>query len=258
MLDGYRKESEMKAIPALGTAVRTRWPTRLSKKLSGLGEDATLREEAERRERERWLTELRKLLEEAGLPVTRRGGDGLRVPLQRIGKGRRHSTLRKHVKTWQKASLWLKSVYQEPWPSRPEHFAEYLEAMVAEPCSRTFPVSCLKTLMFMEYAGEVKEADMASRAPSVQNALEESKLALEAVEFKPTKKANIMLVAMVEAMEEMVCCEERANYVWGYAWYRLFKLWTGMRFNDTQGIPARTMELGDFCLRGGITGAISA
>ena len=250
--EGYLKESEMKAIPAVGSASRARWPTRLSKKLSSLGDDAALREAAERKERDRWLSELRTLLEEAGLPVTKRGGDGIRVPLQRIGKGRRHSTLRKHVKTWQKVSLWLKSVYQEPWPSRAEHFAEYLEAMVAEPCSRTFPVSCLKTLMFMEYAGEVREADMASRAACVQNAIEESKLALESAELKPTRKANIMLVAMIEALEEMVCCEEKSNYVRGYAWYRLFKLWTGMRFNDTQGIPARTMELGDFCLRGEI------
>ena len=85
------------------------------------------------------------------------------------------------------------------------------------------------------------------KAPCIQNMLEESKLALEDIELRPTKKANIMPVALVAAMEAEVVDDSQPNFKRGFAWYKLVKLWTGMRYNDTQGVPMRTAELGDFC-----------
>ena len=75
------------------------------------------------------------------------------------------------------------------------------------------------------------------------------KVALENVEMKPAKKANILPVAVVAALEAEVVDGTLPTFKRGYAWYKLVKIWTGMRYNDTQGIPLRTAELGDFCWR---------
>ena len=86
-------------VPAKGSAKLARWPTKLHKKLEAAGENQQLRDDAEKTERGRWIKELKELLVEAEVPVTRGGGDLTR----RYGKGRRAGTLRKHVKTWQKS-----------------------------------------------------------------------------------------------------------------------------------------------------------
>lgn len=239
-------------IPRQGQAKIAKWPTRLGKHLAVAGENAALRDQAERNERDRWLKELRNIMIVADLPVARRTRVAGEIPLQRIAKGRRATTLRKHVKTWLKVASWLRSTFGVAWPATPDQFAEYVEAMMAGPCSRTYPVSVYKTLMFLEFAGEVDERDFIHKAASVQNVIEESKWLLEKVDLKETRKANVLLVAMVIAMEAQVCDERVREYARIYAWYKLVKLWSGMRFNDTQGVPERTMELGAFCLRGEI------
>lgn len=40
--------------------------------------------------------------------------------------------------------------------------------------------------------------------------------------------------------------EGEPNYGRVYAWFRLVKLWSGMRFDDTKGTPNRTMELAEW------------
>ena len=86
------------------------------------------------------------------------GGDSAMMN-RRMGKGRRLSTLRKHVKVWERFSGWLKAVCGIQWPASPVHFAEYLEVRVSEPCGRTIPVSIFKMLIFMENAAEVHPED---------------------------------------------------------------------------------------------------
>lgn len=46
--------------------------------------------------------------------------------------------------------------------------------MVEEPCARSFPDSIFKSLMFLEYAGEVPEHEEICKSPAVKNALEEA------------------------------------------------------------------------------------
>ena len=143
------------------------------------------------------------------------------------------------------SSLWcaVASVY-------PEQFAKFIEAMVEEPCSRSFPESAFKSLMFLERAGEVPEGDQVCRAPSVKNTLEEASLRLQTVELKPAKQALLLPVSIVIAWEQQVCDESAKNYDRIYAWFRLVKLWSGMRFDDTKGVPNRTMELTHLGLKG--------
>ena len=235
-------------VEMVGTARRARWPTRLSMKLHIASSDLALRELAEKQERDRWVKEIRDIVKSANLPVARRSSD--EALLIRVAKGRRANTLRKHVKTWAKAARWMDATFGYLWPGSPECFAEFIEAMVEEPCAKSFPESVYKALMFLEYAGEVPEAEQICRAPSVKNALEEAALRLQSVELKPTRKALLLPVSIIVAWEIHVCDEKVKRYSRVYAWFRLVKLWTGMRFDDTKGSPSRTMEMLDYGLKG--------
>ena len=235
-------------VQLVGTAKRNRWPTRLSLKLHIASSDLAMRELAEKQERDRWVKEIQDIIKDAGLPIAKRSsGDAL---VLRVAKGRRANTLRKHVKTWGKVSRWMEAVFHCKWPHNGDCFAEFIEAMVEEPCARSFPESAYKSLMFLEYAGEVPESDQLCRSPAVKNALEEAALRLQSVELRPTKNALLLPVALIMAWETHVCDEQETNYSRIYAWFRLVKLWTGMRFDDTKGTPNRTLEMTEFGLKG--------
>ena len=230
------------AVPAKGKAPMARWPTRLAKKLNSAGEDQNLREKAEKDERGRWVKALRSQLLDGRCPVMRDGSLG-RHSSRRFGKGRRASTLRKHVKTWEKLSQWMMGVFRHPWPSTPEQFCMYLQCRADEPCGRTVPNSIYKTLMFMENAGEIKPEDQVCRSAAVKNVLEEVNLQLAGQGGGFTKRAWHLPVRIIVAFEGVVMNTLAEPYVRAYAWFRLLKLWTGMRFSDTLGMAEGSMEL---------------
>lgn len=151
--------------------------------------------------------------------------------------------MRKHVKTWQKVGQWLEATFEKPWPTSSTEFAEYLEAIVQEPCAKSAPEAAYKTLMFLEFAGEVEEGDMLHRSSAVKNALEEAQLRLATSELRPSRQARLIPLAIVIAMEEMVLADEMLPFSRAYAWYRLVEIWAGLRFDDTRGTPNRGMEL---------------
>ena len=225
-------------VPAKGTAGLARWPTKLHKKLEAAGDNQLLRDDAEKTERGRWIKGLKELLEEAECPVTRGGGDLTR----RYGKGRRAGTLRKHVKTWQKIRDWLKSTFDVVWPKEDWEFAMYLECRADEPCGKSIPASIFKTLMFMENAAEIPVENQICRKPALKNVLEEINAQLGELDQKFTKRAWHRPVKVVASMEDAVMDYRKKRYARGYAWYRLVKLWAGMRFSDTTGLSFKTLE----------------
>ena len=233
----------MEKVPKIGTAKLARWPTRLHRKLELAGGNEYKRDAVEKEERTRWIRELRDLLHEARSPATEaqgslEGADGSR----RFGKGRRVATLRKHVKTWQKVRDWTLATFRHPWPETAEEFVMYLEARAEEPCGRTIPASIFKTLIFMEHAGEFPVEVQWGKAAAVKNALEEINMQLAERAPAFTKRAWHLPVRVVQAMEEAVLDVRLKPYARAYAWFRLVKLWTGMRFADTTGLMYESME----------------
>ena len=245
-----RKQSEremaLKTIVRKGKAKMVKWPTRLGKLLAVAGDNAQLRQTAEETERLRWIEELRKIMVEANLPAVE-AEEWHGVPTLRIGKGRRASTLRKHVKTWLQVREWLMASFSIPWPKVPGHVALYLEARAAEPCGRSIPASVYKTFMFMEFAGEVGKEDQLHGDLSLKNALEEINLRLETTELKDRKQAMLIPAKMVEAWEEIIMDEASPRFVRGYAWYKLVKLWGAMRYSDTTGVRMQSAEMDRVC-----------
>eukprot|EP00435_Cladocopium_sp_Y103_P074476 s164_g49.t1 len=123
---------------------------------------------------------------------------------KRYGKGRRASTLRKHVKTWERLRKWMKVTFHKAWPTQPEEFAMYLEARANEPCGRSVPGSIYKTLLFMEAAGEFPVEEQLGRSSAVKNVLEEINMSLAEFEPRFAKKAWHLPVRIVETLEELV------------------------------------------------------
>ena len=242
----------MEKVPVKGTAVVPRWPTRLQRKLQEAGDDQRLRDRAEKEERSRWIKELRDLLRDGDCPAVR-DESRVREMSRRFGKGRRASTLRKHVKTWTKLSQWMIGTFKKPWPRHPAEVVAYLEALSAEPCGRTIPSSVFKTLMFMENAGEVNPEDQLCKRPAIKNALEEINMELASQTGGFTKRAWHIPLKILESFEETVMDDRAPRYARAYAWFRLVKLWTGMRFADTKGLEEQTLEMGDQGLTGVLT-----
>eukprot|EP00438_Fugacium_kawagutii_P021417 Skav230575 [mRNA] locus=scaffold971:157894:160071:- [translate_table: standard] len=237
----------VRKIPRKGTAKVERWPSRYAKKMDEAGDNSALRDSVERNERLRWLGELKKILLEADCPAVQEGQQGGgNLLTRRVGKGRRVNTLRKHVKTWLRLRGWLKATFDEVWPSCAQHFAAYLEARAAEPCGKSVPGSVLKTLLFMESAGEIDDEEKIGNKAAVKNVVEEVNMVLEGAAPRFVKKAWHFPVALVVALEEAVLDVRLTPFSRGYAWFRLFKLWTGMRYSDTTGLDVSTLEWTEF------------
>ena len=141
--------------------------------------------------------------------------------------------------------VWLHGAYGLMWPVQPSHFVGYLEVRAAEPCGKSVPGSLLKTLMFMEIAAEIPVDQRISKHPALVNCMEELVLYLDRRVTTGRKEAPMFLVSVVEALERAVVDMDLPRYVRGYAWYKLFKLWGGMRFNDTQGIEVSSILVAD-------------
>lgn len=230
-------------IPRKGTAKVDRWPSRYAKKLDLAGDNSTLRESVERSERARWLSELKKILIEAECPSVdeaRPGGGS--AAINRVGKGRRVNTLRKHVKSWQRLREWLTATFYVVWPTMPHHFAAYLEARAEEPCGKSVPGSILKTLLFMESAAELEDDEKIGHRSAVKNVVEEVNMRLEGEAPRFVKQAWHMPVALVIALEEAVTNVKYCPFTRGYAWFRVMKLWTGTRYSDTMQLDYSSME----------------
>eukprot|EP00438_Fugacium_kawagutii_P025747 Skav221043 [mRNA] locus=scaffold1448:250657:252750:+ [translate_table: standard] len=241
----------LSSLPRKGKAVQKRLPTKLARAQAKVGDDVALRDKAEKEERQRWASELKDIIAKSGMPASlmHLRGD---LAQMRCAKGRRASTLRKHVKTWRIAERWFQSTFDENWPKSPQQVASYIAVRLEEPCARSVPESFYKTLMFLEHAGEVADGSRLSDSEAVKNMLEECRLQLESTELRAKRKARIIPVKVITAWEAFVMDEESCCYLRAFLWYKLVKLWTGMRYDDTRGVPNSTMSMGDECLVGEI------
>ena len=83
---------------------------------------------------------------------------------------------------------------------------------------------------------------MLGRSAAVRNALEEIGMQLSSQAPRSTKRAWHLPVRVVQAMEEAVLDVKLNVFARAYAWFRLVKLWTGMRFADITGYESVEWE----------------
>ena len=65
-------------------------------------------------------------------------------------------------------------------------------------------------------------------------------------ELKSTRKAPPTTLALVVAMECKVVDSEAPKFIGMFAWYRLVRAWTAMRFDDHRGAGALSHEVAGF------------
>ena len=244
---GRRHQEVTRVIPRAGKAVRERWPSCREMRLAAAGENQDMTENIEKGERERWVRELIYVMKMGRAPVVDdilgEEGEVVDLPTRRFAKGRRASTLRKHVRTWQRATRFWQAAFGVQWPQHPYHMVAYLENRAAEPCGKQVPASVFKTFMFMEHSAEVSRSNTLHLHPSVKNAMEEITLGLEEGAKTGAKQALLMPVVLVEAFEDVVLNDWVPRFARAMAWAKLVKLWGAMRHSDTTGIKFDSISL---------------
>ena len=227
-----------------GTATYQHWPSRVKRSLVKAKGDTALRQQLEDRERTKWAARLAGIISAARLPAALDTAGQLCElgELKRSSKGRRSSTLKAHVRYCEGFLVWLSIATGLLWPSSPRDVIKYLEMRSEEPCGRTVPGTIQRALIFVESAGEVAACDTVATHPSVINLLEELSTSLGTA-VRSKRKAWQLPVSMVIFWECVVCDTEAETFVRGFAWFKLVKLWTGMRWSDTVGLPPSSLRL---------------
>ena len=231
----------MVPVRAIG-APRASWRNRLQALLANA--DPQERSAVEETQRLLLVKEVVALIRRAGLPVVARADlsiDPVRALLGCTGKARAR-TIRKRVREWTKAEAWFLRVLGTCWPTSASEVVDYLHDRAEEPCARTVPASVLGALSFVEKAGGVPLEVRLSGDSLVVSTVESLTVSLSKGS-SPTKKASMILLGMVMALELYVMDSSRPRYCRGVAWLRLVKAWASLRFDDTLGIRPELMIL---------------
>ena len=101
----------------------------------------------------------------------------------------------------------------------------------------------------MERAGGVEKDAHLHTHPLLQSRLKELSVSLRVGVERPTKKAPQTTIALLMAFELTVMDERRPDFPRMYAWYRLVRCWSAMRFDDHRGMAPRLIRLGASGLR---------
>jgi hypothetical protein len=127
-------------------------------------------------------------------------------------------------------------------PTQTQQVLDYIEARAEEPCGPSFYVSFHSALAFIESCGEVTAEDRMSGQAAVLNLLEELK-ATGTGTSREKKKAPLLPVILLVALELLVCDSSQPAFDRGYAWYRLVRIWSVMRFNDSEFVDMASLSL---------------
>ena len=201
------------------------------------------RAEGERTERLRKGREVLGLLLEARLPFATsvQAAPKDEASLLRCCRGLRSKTLAQRVSCWRPFRRYLVGQGLAPWPTHPDHLLGYFELLAEEGMAPSTLPSLLSALRFLEEAGELAEHEKLSKHPAIRNAVLEHSLKEEdraaAQRAAGTKKektqAPPLLLRLLIELELVVRDEDRPLYHRAFAWYRLFRHWASLRWDDT-------------------------
>ena len=119
----------------------------------------------------------------------------------------------------------------------------------AEPCGRSVPNAILEALSFMERKGGVAADQRWADLPILKNFVNQATHHLE-IGAPPTKKAPLLPLMLVGALELLVTDKSAPMFARGLAFYKLLKLWTACRTNDLSGLNPASLRLTKFGLVG--------
>ena len=224
---------------------------RRQRKLRKAEGDEELRSKVEEEEKTRWSKELAAIIEEANMP---RFLKAMRTfnpegSMARCAGASRASTIRQRIRYWRKARFWLMAVHGEAWPSRPERFVDFVEALWEGGCPRTNPQSILSAMAYIEEAGEVEENSRISTSHFVTSTVNSISTEL-ARGAAPTKKASGFRQVLMVSLELYIVDDSNQPYLRAFAWVRLVKVWASLRSDDLGGMLPEELQRLDTGLKG--------
>ena len=207
--------------------------------------------EAEAKETRRWSRALLQAILEADLPLAediKSSPMGLDDPsVKRACRGLRWTTLKKRVLDLRPLSRYLRAQGAGTWPAHEQQVLDYFKVRQAEGAARGVYKTLLTTLGFFEAAGEVEEHDrLASRQALANAALEaaaqKAREADAAGETRDRHQAPALPLVLVAHLERVVLDLRRPAYQRAFAWYRLVRHWSSLRFDDTLGLSPQAIQ----------------
>ena len=171
------------------------------------------------------------------------------VLLSALDKGRRWRTLKRRVWDWKRAQRFFMLSTSHPWPHDVAHVLEYLGVLMAEGVGHSVIVRFVHALGFMEQVGGVPSDKQLSRSPLVLATVDAHAVAAKSG-TRPVKKAPQTPLAFISAMERLIVDTSQHKFVRAFAWYRLIRIWSGMRFDDHRGLLPSTLRLQSGALHG--------
>ncbi len=195
-------------------------------------------------ERSMWVKKIIERICELKLPALLAIKDAMYAEgiLTRLCGGLRASTLRKRFMEFERMYSWMRAQEMLGWPRSVHVVLDYLVERSAEPCSPSVPSEVKLALSFYEKSGNVAAEERWSEDGMVVRMVHELKVELEQGRRTTTRKAPPILLKMIIALEAAVCRPDLTPYERVFAWYRLTRIWTGMRWNDTRSVPRESVE----------------
>ena len=240
--------------PPPGAAPAMRFPTQL-RRSAALAGDPAGRRRAEDAERRRWLERLGGLVVEAGLPLAEvaRSVPQPQVILDRVGQGRRATTLRRRCRDWEKARRFLVLQLGRAWPRDVGDLLLYIDAMVEGGYAPSAFVGFVSALAFLERGGGVVASGLLHSHGLLTAAIQESRLQASRAAPRAVRGAPRLPLAVIAGLERLVVKDGPPTYVRMYAWIRLIKVWGTLRFDDHRGLEPRNVALTEAGLVGTLT-----
>ena len=237
-----RRTEGIELVRARTMLPRMIWPTRLARRLSHAKEDAQ-REKLEEDERTRQINRLVELLKKAGLMEDPAQGEGASSAwlTRRRAMGRRANTLRAHVRLGEKMREFNGGSLGQKWLGDVSQVMDYIAGRLEEPCGKSVPASIFAALKFIEASAELPLGKRLSEDPILVNFMAEISKSGWFVSRIRTS-ANRFVLGIVLCWEFQVVEPTVPGYIRLYAWFKLVKLWSMMRWSDTQGVPPARMS----------------
>ena len=205
----------------------------------------------ERAELQRWRDQLVELLLEAKTPMAQQAqlASNPQATVSACLGSMRASTIRKRVREWRNLRAFSLGLDGCPWPKHVGVVLDYLQDRIAEPCGGTVPEEVLEALAFMEKKGGYDAGKRLVDLLMLKNFVNQATCDLE-VGALPTKKAPLLPLMLVGALELLVLDDTAPKYARGLAFYKLLKLWTACRTHDHSGLNPASLRLTKFGLLG--------
>ena len=251
--DLSRRTEGIELVKARVMLPRMIWPNRLARRLGHAKEDDQ-RARMEEDERTRQINRLVDLLKKAGLIEGRAEKEGLSNAwlTRRRAMGRRANTLRAHVRLGEKMREFNGGSLGQKWFEDVSQVMDYIAGRLEEPCGKSIPASIFAALKFIEASAELPMVKRLSEDPILINFMAEiSKSGWWVSRIRTS--ANRLVLGIILCWEFQVVELSVPGYIRLYAWFKLVKLWSMMRWSDTQGVPpARMLWSKEFGLIGDI------